>query len=60
MGKFIPGTFAVESGTDTYKLGALPAVFDPAAFDAAETAVADVVVIVPPPFAAAMAACAAA
>lgn len=25
MGIFIPGTFAFDNGTDTYKLGALPA-----------------------------------
>lgn len=58
MGIFIPGTFAVDSGTETYKLGALLAVLPGAVVVAAEAAV-DVVVTLPP-FAAAMAACAAA
>lgn len=52
VGIFIPGTFAVDSGTETYKLGAFAAVAD------ADAVV--VVVVTLPPFAAAIAAWAAA
>lgn len=57
VGIFSPGTLAVDSGTDTYKLGALPAA---AAVDEAGLAAVVVVTLLLPPFAAARAACAAA